>query len=127
MFGQVGDGQGEGGRHAKTLRHAQQRENGEVMRHRQKGCGNRKDGQADPYAVAAVDVASEQRDHDARDRHAKRAGIDREAHRRAPDAEFPDQRRQNGLRRKQVDKRQECDERDQAETQAIGGRREGRL
>ena len=76
--------------------------------------------QADPNAVAAIEIAGKQSHHEACDGHAEGAGVDGKAHGGTADAEPGDQRRQDGLRGEQVDKRQEGDQRDEAEAPGVG-------
>jgi len=78
-----------------------------AIRDRQQGGRDRQQGEADQDAESAVDVLAEHGNDQPRDRHAHRAGVDREAHGRRRDAICTGQGRKNGLRREQIDDREE--------------------
>ena len=73
---------------------------------------HREQREAERHAAPAVDAAAGECHHQRRDRHADRAGVDGEAHRRRRDLVVRRERRQDRLRREQIDQRQERDQTD---------------
>ncbi|MGY2934240.1 hypothetical protein ACVWZ6_003842 [Bradyrhizobium sp. GM6.1] len=112
MLAEMSQCQREGGCHAEALRDPQAGEDGKIGRSRQQARRNREQGQAEQDAGPPVDVRAEKADDEACDGHAEGAGIDGKAHRRRCDAVMARQRRQDRLRREQVDDSEEGSEAD---------------
>ena len=112
LLAEIGQRQRERRRHAQSLRHPQDGEDGEIRRDGQQGGRDRENRKAEEDAEPPVDVPAEQADHQAGDRHSHGAGIDGKAHRRRGDVVVPGQRGKDRLRREQIDHGQECGEAD---------------
>jgi hypothetical protein len=123
VLAEIGEGQGECGRHAHPLHDPQQRENRQVGRAGEQGRGNCKHNQRDENTPPPIYVSAEVGDSQAGDRHRQRARVDGETHRPGGDAVMARERGQDGLRCKQVDDCEECGQRNDEEAkQEIYGR-----
>jgi len=80
ILAQIGEHQGEGRRHAESLRDAQERKSDEVRRDGEQGGRDRQQRKADQDAQSAVDAVAEEGNRHAGNRHAQGAGIDRKTH-----------------------------------------------
>ena len=78
-------------------------ENRQIRRHRQERCRDRQQRETQDDAAPPVDPMTEEGDGEARDRHAHRAGVDGEAHRRRRNPIGTRERRQDGLRGEKID------------------------
>ena len=103
VLAEIGKRQREGGRHAKALQDAQQGEQRQVRHGRQQRRRDRQQRQAEQDAAPAIEPAAEQGNGQAADRHADGAGVDGEAHGRRRHPVGGGERRQDGLRREQID------------------------
>ena len=101
---------------------AQEREDGEIGRDREQRGRDREQGQAEEDAEPAVDMRAEKADHESGDRHAHGAGIDGKAHRGGRHAVVLRQRRQDRLRREQVDHGEKGRQADDQRAQRRAGR-----
>ncbi len=103
LFAEIGQRQRKGRRHAQALDNTKHREHGQVRRDGQQGGWNSEKGKAEENAEPAIDVLAQEPHDESGYRHSHRAGIDSKSHRGRGHIVMPGQRRQNGLRCKQVD------------------------
>ena len=121
LLAQIGEHEGEGGRHAQSLRDPQRREDGQVGRDRQQRRRDRQQCQAHQDAQAAIDALRKQGNRETGHRHTHCAGIDREAHGRRRHIVGAGERRQDRLRREQVDHREKGRQSDHDRAQQHSG------
>ena len=117
MLAEIGERQRESGRHAKSLHDAQQGEDRQGRHGGQKQRRQRQQREAGQDAKPPIDRAAEQSDCKATDRHADGAGIDGESHGGGRYAIGSGERRQDGLRREQIDDSQKGGQADRERAQ----------
>ena len=103
VLAKVGERERKGRRHAKPLDDAQGGEDRQRRHAGQQQGRQGEDRQAEEDAAAAIERAAEQADRKPADRHADRAGVDGKAHGSGRAAIGSSERRQDGLRREQID------------------------
>jgi hypothetical protein len=81
LLSEIGQRQRENRRHAQTLRDAEDREQGEIGRDGEQGGWNGKENETQENAEPTIDMRAQKSDHEASDRHAHGAGVDRKTHR----------------------------------------------
>jgi hypothetical protein len=114
---QVGQRQRERSRHAEPLHHAQRSEHRQTRHRREQQRRQRQHHKAQHDAAPSVDATSDQCHSEARDRHADRACVDRQAHHRRCGAIGTGQGWQDRLRGEQIDDGEEGGQSDQQRTQ----------
>ena len=130
-FGQIRQREREGRRHAQPLRDAQEGKRHQIGGYREQQRRDREQGQTGQDAAPTIDAMAEECDGQAGDRHAEGACVDRETDGGGSDLIRLGERRQDGLRREQVDDREKCGQPDDERAQQCAcrsgrcGRRHG--